>query len=85
MAESRRGPVAGRELDLFLHRSKIEVIAVDAEQIAIARQAWRKFRKGRHPASLNYGDCFAYALAKMTGEPLLAKDSSFSRTDLQLV
>jgi ribonuclease VapC len=85
VAESRRGPVAGRELDLFLHRTKIEIVAVDAEQISIARQAWRKFGKDRHPASLNYGDCFAYALAKMSGEPLLAKSSGFPQTDLELV
>jgi ribonuclease VapC len=85
VVESRFGPAIGREFDLFLHRTKIEIVAVDAEQFSIARQAWRKFGKGRHPASLNFGDCFAYALSRMTGEPLLAKGMDFAKTDLQLV
>ena len=84
VVESRRGEAAGRELDLFLHRTKIEIVAVDAEQFPIARFAWRKFGKGRHPAALNFGDCFAYALAKVSGEPLLAKGEDFSRTDIEL-
>jgi ribonuclease VapC len=85
VVESRRGEVAGRELDLFLHRTKIEIVAVDAEQFSIARFAWRKFGKGRHPAALNLGDCFAYALTKTCSEPLLAKGEDFRRTDLQLL
>ncbi len=85
VVESRRGEAAGRELDLFLHRTKIEIVAVDAEQFSIARFAWRKFGKGRHPAALNFGDCFAYALTKTSSEPLLAKGEDFGRTDLQLV
>jgi ribonuclease VapC len=70
---------------LFLHRARIEIVAVDEEQFSIARKAWRKFGKGRHPASLNFGDCFAYALSKTTSEPLLAKGSDFRQTDLQLL
>ena len=85
VVESRRGEAAGRELDLFLHRTKIEIVAVDADQFSIARFAWRKFGKGRHPAALNFGDCFAYALAKTSSEPLLAKGQDFRRTDLQLL
>jgi ribonuclease VapC len=85
VVESRRGEAAGRELDLFLHRTKIEIVAVDAEQFSIARFAWRKFGKGRHAAALNFGDCFAYALTKMSSEPLLAKGEDFQRTDLQMV
>ena len=85
VVESRRGEAAGRELDLFLHRTKIEIVAVDAEQFSIARFAWRKFGKGRHPAALNFGDCFAYALTKASSEPLLAKGEDFRRTDLQLL
>jgi ribonuclease VapC len=85
VVESRRGEPAGRELDLFLHRTKIEIVAVDAEQFSIARFAWRKFGKGRHAAALNFGDCFAYALTKTFSEPLLAKGEDFRRTDLQLV
>ena len=82
--ESKRGESAGREFDLFIVRTNLEVVPVDAEQIEIARSAWRRFGKGRHPAALNYGDCFTYALAKSLGEPLLAKGSDFGRTDLEL-
>jgi ribonuclease VapC len=85
VVESRRGEAAGRELDLFLHRTKIEIVAVDEEQFSIARFAWRKFGKGRHPAGLNFGDCFAYALTKTSSEPLLAKGEDFRQTDLQLL
>jgi len=85
VVESRRGEAAGRELDLFLHRTKIEIVAVDEEQFSIARFAWRKFGKGRHPAALNFGDCFAYALTKTSSEPLLAKGDDFQRTDLQIL
>ncbi len=83
--EARRGEAAGRELDLFLHRTEIEIVAVDSEQFSIARFAWRRFGKGRHPASLNFGDCFAYALTKTSNEPLLAKGEDFRQTDLQLL
>ncbi len=83
--EHRRGPAGGSEFDIFLHRAAIEIISVDAEQFSIARQAWRKYGKGRHPAALNFGDCFAYALAIVSNEPLLAKGSDFQKTDLQLV
>jgi ribonuclease VapC len=85
VVESRRGEIAGRELDLFLYRTKTEIVAVDAEQFSIARFAWRKYGKGRHPAALNFGDCFAYALAKTSSEPLLAKGEDFRRTDLQVL
>ncbi len=85
VVESRRGEAAGRELDLFLHRTKVEIVAVDAEQFSIARFAWRKFGEGRHAAALNFGDCFAYALTKTSSEPLLAKGEDFRRTDLQLL
>ena len=54
--ESRAGEPAGRELDLFLHRAKMEVRAVDGDQVEIARAAFRRFGKGRHPAGLNFGD-----------------------------
>jgi ribonuclease VapC len=81
--EARRGIVAGREFDLFLHRLNIELVPVDATQVEVARAGWRKFGKGRHPAGLNFGDCFAYALAKTSGEPLLSKGDDFPRTDLR--
>ena len=80
--ESRRGEAAGRELDLFLHRAHISIVAVDAEQAEIARVAWRKYGKGRHTAGLNFGDCFSYALASVSGEPLLAKGDDFAQTDI---
>jgi ribonuclease VapC len=83
--EARRGAVAGREFDLFLHRLSIEIVPVDATQIEVARTGWRKYGKGRHPASLNFGDCFAYALTKTSGEPLLAKGAEFPRTDLRCI
>lgn len=80
--EARLGDAGGRELDLWFHRLDIETVPVDAEQAEMARRAWRRFGKGRHPAGLNYGDCFAYALAATRGEPLLFKGDDFSRTDL---
>lgn len=83
--EARRGEAAGREFDLFVNQAKIEIISVDAEQVEIARVAWRKYGKGRHPAALNFGDCFAYALAKSLEEPLLARGTEFSRTDIETV
>jgi ribonuclease VapC len=82
--EARRGEMGSRELDLFLSRLQFEIVPVDAEQVEVARMGWRKFGKGNHPASLNFGDCFAYALAKISGEPLLAKGGDFRRTDIEL-
>jgi ribonuclease VapC len=80
--ESRKGEAVGRELDLLLYRSAIEVIAVDHDQAEIARVAWRRFGMGRHPAALNYGDCFAYALAKSRSLPLLYCGNDFANTDI---
>ncbi len=80
--ESATGEAGGRELDLLLHRAGIEVVPVDAEQAELARSAYRRYGKGRHAASLNYGDCFSYALAIATGEPLLFKGDDFSATDV---
>lgn len=82
--ESRQGEEAGRELDLFLLKANVQMVPVDAEQVDIARSAWRKFGKGRHPAGLNFGDCFSYALAKSSGEPLLAKGTDFAKTDISV-
>lgn len=83
--ESRRGESAGREFDLFLVRANLQIVSVDSEQIEIARSAWRKYGKGRHPAALNFGDCFAYALAKALDQPLLAKGTDFSATDIEVI
>lgn len=80
--EGRRGGGAGREFDLFVVRAQIQIVPIDAELADLARSAWRKYGKGRHPAGLNFGDCFSYALAKSSGEPLLAKGADFARTDV---
>jgi ribonuclease VapC len=82
LVEARRGESAGRELDLLLHRASVNCVAVDEQQASVARAAWRRFGKGRHPAGLNYGDCFSYALARVAGERLLFKGDDFSRTDI---
>lgn len=81
--EARLGEAGAAELDLWLYKASVEIVAVDAEQIAVARRAWRSYGKGRHPAGLNYGDCFSYALAKTRSEPLLYKGDDFSRTDIE--
>ena len=72
----------GRELDGFLAAARVEIVAFDAEQAEIAREAFRRFGKGRHPAGLNFGDCMAYALSQPAGEPLLYKGDDFSKTDV---
>jgi ribonuclease VapC len=82
--EARRGEAAGREFDLFIVRANLQLVPVDGEQVEIARSAWRKYGKGRHLAALNFGDCFAYALAKSSGEPLLAKGTDFALTDIEV-
>ena len=81
--EGRYGAEAGRDLDLLLHEVPLDVRDFDREQLHWARLAWRKYGKGRHPAGLNFGDCFSYALAKISGEPLLFKGQDFSRTDVR--
>ncbi|MCG5473967.1 MAG: type II toxin-antitoxin system VapC family toxin [Sinorhizobium fredii] len=81
--EARLGEAGAAELDLWLHKAGVEIVAVDADQIAVARRAWRSDGKGRHPAGLNYGDCFSYALARTRNEPLLYKGDDFSCTDIE--
>jgi ribonuclease VapC len=81
--EARKGEAAGRELDLLLHRARIEIIALNSDQVELALAAWRTYGKGNHPAGLNVGDCCAYALAKYSGEPLLFKGKDFSQTDIR--
>lgn len=80
--EVKKGPAGGREFDLLLHHSRIEIVAMTAEQVQLARDAYTNFGKGRHPAGLNLGDCCSYALARSTGEPLLFKGRDFSQTDV---
>ena len=85
VVEARRGEPAGRELDLLLHRARVDIVAVTADQVGVARRAWRRYGKGRHPASLNFGDCFAYALAESASEPLLCVGADFAQTELARV
>ena len=82
VVEGRGGVAAGDELEAFLESTGIDLAPVTAEQLVAARRAWRRFGKGNHPAGLNFGDCFAYALAETTGEPLLFKGDDFARTDI---
>ena len=80
--EQRGGEPAAQDLDTLLQRAEIELVPVTVEHLEEARRAWRRFGKGNHPAALNFGDCFAYALARTTGEPLLFKGNDFARTDI---
>ena len=80
--EARYGETGSRELSLYLHEANMRIVPVDRDQADLARLAFRNFGKGRHGASLNYGDCFSYALAKRLGAPLLFKGDDFSRTDV---
>ncbi len=82
--DSQRDPVISRELDRFCKDANMQFTPVDQTQMQIARQAYRDFGKGSgHPARLNFGDCFAYALAKALDEPLLYKGADFSHTDIR--
>ena len=80
--EARYGPDGVRDLDLLIAKAGIELVAVDTDQAHVARTAFRLYGKGRHPAGLNFGDCFAYALARTLDEPLLFKGTDFSLTDV---
>jgi ribonuclease VapC len=84
MVVDRRGTAfAADRLEEFLQDAKIELMPVSVSQGELARRAWRTFGRGVHPARLNYGDCFAYALAKETREPLLFKGNDFAQTDVE--
>ncbi len=81
--DSSHDPIASRKFDEFLRVAKLVVEPVTERQARIAREAYRDFGKGSgHPAGLNFGDCFAYALAKSANEPLLFKGQDFSKTDI---
>ena len=81
--EPRYGEDAVHDLDLYIAKAGIAIAPVDVEQAEIAREAFRRYGKGRHPAGLNFGDCFAYALAHVRGEPLLFKGDDFAQTDVE--
>jgi ribonuclease VapC len=82
VAETRAGDGGLRQFDSFIRESGLAVEPVTHEHALIAREGFSKYGKGRHPAGLNFGDCFAYALAKSTGEPLLFKGEDFRQTDV---
>jgi ribonuclease VapC len=85
VVSSRYGAEGLRDLDHFIVKAEIALVPVDAEQAYLARQAWRQYGKGQHAAGLNFGDCFAYALAVTLGEPLLCIGDDLVRTDADCV
>jgi ribonuclease VapC len=86
VVDSSRDPVASRNLDNFFFKAEVVIEPVTAEQARIAREAYRDFGRGSgHPAKLNFGDCFAYALAKSKREPLLCKGDDFVHTDVKTI
>ena len=82
VVDMQTAETGGRQLDTLLRRAGILIEPLTEEQAHVARQAYADFGKGRHPAGLNLGDCFSYALAKVSGEPLLFKGQDFSQTDI---
>lgn len=82
VVESKQGPAAGDDLRALLTHLGVRTVPVDADQALAAVAAWRRFGKGRHPAALNLGDCFSYALARTTGATLPSKGGDFSQTDI---
>jgi len=85
VVEGRKGNAGRERLDRFFRLTDPEIVAVTPEQAEIAVDAFGRFGRGRHPAALNIGDCFSYALAKATGEKLLFKGNDFDRTDIVAV
>ncbi|MCX6598501.1 MAG: type II toxin-antitoxin system VapC family toxin [Acidobacteria bacterium] len=83
--EGRYGEDAGADLDQFLLRAAVEIVPFSEDQLRVARTAFRRFGKGRHPAGLNFGDCASFALARWSGEPLLYKGQDFTATDVPRV
>ena len=83
--EARLGSAGGKERDLLVAKAGVVIEPLTADQASTAREAWRRFGKGRHAAALNFGDCCSYALARATGEPLLFKGTDFANTDIAAV
>ena len=83
VALGRRGEPGLEQMQALIERLELEVVPLSDDHAKLAIDAFRRFGKGRHPAGLNYGDCFSYALAKATGEPLLFKGDDFSLTDIK--
>jgi ribonuclease VapC len=85
VAEARQGPDASRDVELLVAGAVDRIVPVDEMHARAATSAWRRFGKGRHPAGLNFGDCFAYATASLANLPLLFKGNDFAQTDLRAV
>jgi len=83
--EYKKGQSGSDWLDELLAELKPTIVEFNREQALLARNAWRKYGKGRHPAKLNFGDCCSYALAIHLQQPLLFKGNDFSRTDVEFV
>lgn len=81
----RFGEPGELQLDLLIQKTEVDLVPFDGDQLEWARFGFRKYGKGLHPASLNYGDCCSYALAKVSGEPLLFKGNDFAQTDVTSV
>lgn len=84
VVDCRHDPVFSRKLDDLLHNAQITIEPLSPYQARLARDAYRDYGKGRHRAGLNFGDCFAYALAKDKREPLLFKGEDFRKTDVEV-
>ena len=83
--EARLWPAGQDVVDRFLRDAKIDIVPVDADLAARAMSGWRRYGKGRHPAGLNFGDCFTYALAERTGHPVLCTGDDFAATDIAVI
>ena len=82
VVEARQGEAAAQDLRLLVDLIRAAVVPVDEAAASVALAAWQRFGKGRHQAGLNFGDCFSYALAKVSGAPLLFKGDDFVQTDI---
>ena len=83
--EARLWPAGQDLVERFLRDAKVDIVPVDADLAARAVSGWRRYGKGRHPAGLNYGGCFTYALAERTGHPVLCTGDDFAATDMTVV
>ena len=83
--EARLWPAGQDVVDRFHRDAKLDIVPVDADMAARAMSGWRRYGKGRHPAGLNFGDCFTYALAERTGHPVLCTGDGFAATDITVL
>jgi ribonuclease VapC len=85
VVEARLGPAGQDVVDRFLRDANMDIVPVDADLAARAMSGWRRYGKGRHPAGLNFGDCFTYALAEQTGHPVLCTGDDFAATGITVL